>query len=396
MSKDKKQKILIVGGGFAGIKTALNLADNESLDIILLSDQKNFRYYPSLYRAAVGGRKEPASIPLSQIFEGKNVKLEYAEAVKLDRVNKTLKAKNNRTYTYEKLVLTLGVVTNYFGIEGLQENSFGIKTLEEAFKLRDHLHNQLLNDLKPDLNYIIIGGGPTGVELAGELPGYIRHIMRRHGLADRKIKVDLVEAAPRLMPRMPKIYSKKIARRLRQLGVTLMLGRTVQASTADSLMVDGKPIASHTVIWTAGVTNHPFFKENNFQLSERGKVLVDQYLQAEPDIFVAGDNADTEYSGMAQTALYDGEFVSRNINRLAAGLGMETYKPKRPVYVTPVGPGWAAVLWGNFTTFGRIGWLLRNAADLRAYSQYEPWFRASSHWVAMHETEEACPVCVKN
>lgn len=396
MSSEKtKQRILIVGGGFAGIKTALELASEPALDVTLLSDQENFRYYPSLYRAAVGGRKEASSIPLTEIFANKNVKIVKGEAVSIDRAKKTITTKSKKSLPYDKIVLALGVVTNYFGIKGLEENSYGIKTLEDAYKLRDHLHNQLLSELKPDLNYVIIGGGPTGVELAGELPGYVRHIMHRHGLEPRKIKVDLIEAAPRLISRMPKVYSKAVARRLRQLGVTLMLDRTVEASTADSLVVDGKPLASHTVIWTAGVTNHPFFKNNGFQLNDRGKVLVDQYLQAEPDIFVIGDNADTEYSGMAQTALYDGDFIGHNLLRLTNGQEMKTYKPKRPVYVTPVGSGWAAVLWGNFTCFGRFGWLLRNAADWRAYSRYESWFKASRHWVAMHETLETCPVCSK-
>ena len=389
----KNRKVLVLGGGFAGIKAALDMADHGGLEVTLVSDQENFRYYPSLYRAAVGGRSQSASIPLSEIFSSKDVKVIKATAIKLDRANKKVELLGGKSRSYDILIIALGVVTNYFGIEGLAENSFGIKTLEDAYELRDHLHSQLVSDQQPDLNYIVIGGGPTGVELAGELPGYLKHIMQLHGLEARKLNIEVIEAAPRLMPRMPKAYSRAVARRLKKLGVHLQLGKTVEAETVDSLMVDGQPIASHTVVWTAGVTNHPFFKENGFKMNERGKVSVGQYLQAEPDIYVIGDNADTEYSGMAQTALYDGVFVARNLKRQADGKDMRAYIPKRPIYVTPAGPGWAAVLWGKTQIYGRIGWLLRNAADLRAYSDYEPWFRASSHWAAQRETQEICPVC---
>lgn len=393
-TKSRKQKVIVLGAGFGGIKAALDLADYEDFEVTLISDQDNFRYYPSLYRTAVGGSSEAASIPLEEIFDGKDINIVKGVAKKIERNASKLVLVGGKSYPYDKLVIGLGVVTNYFGIKGLAENSYGIKTLENAYELRDHLHHQLLSQQKPDLNYVVIGGGPTGVELAGELPGYIRHIMRQHGLKDRKVHVDLIEAAPRLMPRMPKDYSKAVAKRLRKLGVKLYLNSAVQAETKNDLTVNGKPIASQTVVWTAGVTNHPFFKENDFLLNDRGKVTVDQYLQAETDIFVIGDNADTMYSGMAQTALYDGKYVAENLIRQFENKDMKTYKPKKPIYVTPVGPGWAAVLWGRVQIYGFLGWLLRSAADFRGYRDYEPWFRASKHWVATHQVKETCPVCV--
>src|SRR5205823_5365499 len=104
------------------------------------------------------------------------------------------------------------------------------------------------------------------------------------------------------MPRMPRAYSRAVQRRLRKLGITLYLNQAVKAETADDLIISGRDIKSHTVVWTAGVTNNPFLSSNNFVISEHGKVIVDQYLQSEPDIYVIGDNADTKYSGMAQTA----------------------------------------------------------------------------------------------
>ncbi|HEU5004580.1 MAG TPA: FAD-dependent oxidoreductase [Candidatus Saccharimonadales bacterium] len=393
MEKNKK-KILIIGGGFGGIKVALELADNDRFDVALLSEQDNFRYYPTLYHAATGGRLSASQIPLSEIFAGKNVKLIKDSAKNIDRTAKHVVGESGKKYSYDDLVIALGVITNYFGIKGLKEYSYGIKTIEDATELRDHLHKQMLDEGKPDLNYVVIGGGPTGVELAGALPAYLKSIMARHGIKKHSLHIDLVEAAPQLMGRMPKSYSKAVARRLRRLGVKLYLGQTVSAETAEGLTVSGHDIASHTVVWTAGVTNHPFFSANEFKLNERGKVLVDDHLQAEDNIYVIGDNADTLYSGMAQTALYDASFVTRNLKRLARGKAAKAYTPKRPIYVTPVGPWWAAVLWGKVQIYGKLGWLLRSAADFRGFNDYEPWWKSSKHWLAENmEGPEDCTIC---
>lgn len=393
-NKNSKQKILILGGGFGGIKAALELAGHEALKVTLISDQDDFRYYPTLYNIALGKSHLGASIPLVEIFEGKDVELIKATAKSIDRQKKTIKDTAGKTYEYDKLIVALGVVTNFFGIKGLDKYAYQIKTLQHAQALRDHLHKQLVDEQKPDVNYVIIGGGPTGVELAGALPSYIHKIMERHGLRDRKVHVELVEAAPRLVPRMPKAYSRAIQKRLRSLGVTLQLNQTVQAETADSLMVSGHPIQSHTVVWTAGVTNHPFLKANGFVLDNHGKATVNEYLQAEPDIFVIGDNASTMYSGMAQTALYDGTFLAQNLRREAEGKKLYSYKPKKPIYVMPAGPGWSAVLWGKTQIYGRLGWLVREVADFAGYHDYEPWWRASEHFLALEAPEENCKLCL--
>lgn len=389
----EKQKVLILGGGFGGIKAALELADSPHFDVTILSDQKNFRYYPTLYHAATGGSHLASSIPLTEIFSGKAVRLVRDNAKKFNRNAKKIETTSGKSYAFDTLVVALGVVTNYFGIKGLKEYSYGIKTLEDARELRDHLHQLMMDEQKPDLNYVVIGGGPTGVELAGALPSYLKHVMKKHRLPKKPIHVDLVEAAPRLMPRMPRHYSIALQKRLRRLGVKLFLDQKVEAETADALMISGHNIESHTVVWTAGVTNHPFLSANKFNLNEHGKVTVNELLQAEDDIYVIGDNADTPYSGMAQTALYDGRFVAENLKRLSAGKQPWPYKPRKPVYVTPAGKRWAAVQWGNWHVYGWLGWILRRAADYFGYHDLQPWWPAYKHWAADNKTEEECPIC---
>jgi NADH dehydrogenase len=212
-------------------------------------------------------------------------------------------------------------------------------------------------------------------------------------LPRRKISITIVEALPRLLPRMPKDVSRAVRKRLRKLGIKVLLGQAVQGETADSLTVNGKSIPTETVIWTAGVTNNPFFSDNHFVIAGRGKVAVDTYLQTEDNIFVIGDNANTPYSGLAQTALGDGKFVADNLKRRARGKDMKSYVAKKPISVIPCGPRWAAVVWGKLHLFGWLGWGLREAADYLAFNDYESWPNATWQFLTELDEQNTCKVC---
>lgn len=389
---EKKHSVVIVGAGFGGVKAALELSEDSRFDITLIAQDNCLRYYPTLYHTATGGRRANSSIPLSVIFQNKNVRVIEETAISLDRKTKTL-VTSKASYPFDSLILALGVVTNYFNIAGLDKYSFSIKSQDEVSRLKKHLHEQLTSAHKPDLNYVIVGAGPTGIELAGALPGYLKRIMKYHDVPARNIHIDLIEAAPKLLPRLPKETARVIARQLKKLGIRLYTGSMVQGETADSLMVSGKPIQSHTVVWTAGVTNNPFFSSNSFSIMNHGKVAVDVYLKAEEGIYVIGDNANTPYSGMAQTALRDGSFVATNLKRQQDGRKLKSYKPKQPITIIPAGPFWAAVIVGHFKIYGSLGWLLREAADFIAFHDLEPWSIAAKQWLTTFGSQEDCPVC---
>src|ERR1700730_6410993 len=121
MAHKQTQHILIIGGGFGGIKAALELAGNPHFQVTLLSNNPNFRYNPSLFHTATGGLAVQSNIPLHRIFEGKDITLEHGEAVKLDRQSKTVKTADGRSFSYDTLIMALGMVTNYFGIKGLAD-----------------------------------------------------------------------------------------------------------------------------------------------------------------------------------------------------------------------------------------------------------------------------------
>jgi NADH:ubiquinone reductase (H+-translocating) len=392
-----KKHVVIVGGGFGGVKTALELAGEADLfDITLISNEPGFRYYPTLYHTATGGTAAQSELSLAELFKGKPVELVQATVTTLDRGKKQLTTADKQRIGYDILVLSLGTVTNYFGIPEMDKLSYSIKSVPEAKRFKAFLHQQIEENRRPDLSYVVIGGGPTGIELAGELPGYLKRVAEAHDISPKGIHVDLIEAMPNLVPRLPEKMGKQITKRLKKLGVNVYLGKKVEAIEPGKLTVSGQPIQSHTIVWTAGMANNPFFSDNNFTLTERRKVKVDEFLQAESDIFVIGDNADTQYSGMAQTALYDAVCLAHNLVVQARGDAMKPYVPKPPITVIPVGPHWAAVQWGKTMLFGKFGWLLRLAADTRAYSDYQPWWKVPPQVLTEFVGEEECGVCARH
>src|SRR5690349_4080053 len=300
--------ITIVGGGFAGVKAALELSKDHSIRITLISDRPDFQYYPALYSTATGHSHLESWVPLSTIFAGiKNIAVELDTITSIDSAAKELRAKSGKTYSYERCIMALGVITTYFGIEGLETYSFGIKSQEEIDRLKRHLYTDIAEKRTVDKRYVVIGAGPTGVELSAALGSYIDRLCEHYGVEHKNVpKVDLLEAAPRILPRMSEKTSEIVLKRLQELGVTVRTNQAVESATAEHVMVGGKPVKSRTVIWTAGVTNHSFYKEHEsiFTLEKNGRVKVDEYMIAAPDVYVVGDNASTPYTGLAQTALH--------------------------------------------------------------------------------------------
>lgn len=383
--------IVIVGGGFGGIKAALELCKDKRNSITLISDKPDFQYYPALYSSATGHSHLESWVPLGTIFAGKrNIHVKLDTITKIDKASRQLYGKSGAKYSYERCILALGVVTTYFGIKGLDVYSYGIKSEAEVMRLKRHLYEDIAINHSLDKHYVVIGGGPTGVELAAALGSYITRLCEHYGVTQKSApKIDLLEAAPRILPRMSEQTSKIVTRRLKKLGVSIQTGKAVESATAESIMVGGKPVKTRTVIWTAGVMNHPFFKENNFELLSNGRVKVDEYMQAGPNVYVIGDNAGTEFTGLAQTALHDALFVTKNIWREQSGKAPRKYKAVKPPVVIPVGEDWAILEWKGFRVSGWLGVLLRRAADFIGYNDMLPLGQALGVWHASMVMEDS-------
>lgn len=380
--------ITVVGGGFAGVKTALELAKKPKNNITLITDKPDFQYYPALYEAATGGSHLQSWVPLKKIFAGKsNVKIVTDTITFINPDQKQLQSESGAQYDYETCIMALGSVTTYFGIEGLDAYAYGIKSADEISALKDHILAAIAENSPENKRYVVIGAGPTGVELAAAMGDYLKRLYRNRNYSLSGIQIDLVEAAPRILPKMRPESSQKVMRRLEKLGINVQTGKAVESANANSVTIAGEVIQSHTVIWTSGVANHPFYKNNSehFELAKNGKVVVDEYMQARDGIYVIGDNAATQYSGLAQTALHDAKFVAANLERQHRGKKLKKYTSVLPVVVVPVGRRWAILEWHWIVMSGVFGAMMRRAADFIGYSDILPLGQALGVWRAKRQ-----------
>lgn len=388
--------MVIVGGGFAGVKAALELSKKQLGRITLVSSEPYFLHHATLYATATGRDAASSVVDLEDMFATHHdVTVVHDSMKSIDRTRRIVVC-GKQDIPYDSLVLALGSVTNYFGINGMQKHSFGIKTLEEVRALRRHLHTEIVKESHGKNTYFIIGAGPTGVELAAAMSDYVRETTRAHRVTRGKTEVVLVEAAPRILPRLSKTASQKVAARLNELGVKVLTGHKVEALGKDSLTIDGQKTPTRTVVWTSGVKNNPFFAEHSheFILSPNGRVSVNHYLEATDNIYVLGDNADTPQSGRAYTALSDAVFVADHLARKAALRPLKPYRPAIVAQSVPVGRSWAYVEKYGVYIAGNFGFLVRRWIELAGLKALLPYNQALSVWHAYDRHDGSCELCI--
>ena len=394
-------RVTIVGGGFAGVRAALELAEQRTNHVTLISDRSEFQYYPTLYSSATGHNHLESWAPLGEIFaDYPNIHVYIDTIDKVSADSKIIYGQSGASYHYDTLIMAVGVVTTYFGIPGLETYAYGIKSQAEIKKLKHRLFIDIAEKHQLDHNYVIVGAGPTGVELSAALGTYLNRLTKHYGVKQHHTKIRLVEAAPRILPRSSELTSRVVMRRLRKLGVSVETGKKVEKENAEELIVSGKAVDSHTVIWTSGVSNHPIFAAHPeiFTLAKNGRVVVDEYLKAHKDIYVLGDNAATPYTGLAQTAIHDATTVARNLKRAHKGKKPKKYHPRLPVSAIPVGHNWAVIEWRWIKIYGFIGGLVRRAADLVGYSEILPLGTSLGAWRAakIYENDYFTPSLKRN
>jgi NADH dehydrogenase len=386
MIKDKKKKrVVIVGGGFAGVRAALDLSNHvaEGIEVRLISDRDYFEYYPAMYRVVTGSSPLRVKIPLRDIFYKKNIEVINDRIIDINPKEKKVTGTSGYVYEADSLILAIGSEMNYFNIEGLEDISFSFKSIDKALDLRKRIHmlfehyaHSEIEETLVSLHFVVVGGGASGVELAGELAVYLRNLANRYEIPESFITLDLVEASSRVLNRMPEKVSRKATQRLRELGVNVLANRTLIKGESWTVFLKDMNMGARTIIWTAGVKNNDLYKElaDVFEFDGKGRVLVDRHLQAEgcPDVYIAGDNAATLYSGLAQTAIHNGSFLAENIIRENRGWKKTYYHPKENSFDIPIGPGWAILVTPAVSLFGKIPWLLRHIIDLKFYLSLLP------------------------
>jgi NADH dehydrogenase len=394
-----RKHVVIIGGGWGGVALARKLKKipKDRIRVTLVSSESHFKYSPAMYRVAVGYREKDTILPISELIKDlPSVTFKKGRAAHIDRAKRIVHLQSGAELHYDYLVISSGAITNYFNISGIKEMSYGIKSLRELRLFKAHLHEVITAPKKIEKNIVIIGGGPTGVELSAALSSYILKIMQRHGIKHRTVNIELMHATNRLIPQSSPKSSRIVLKRLRELGVIVHLNSMVQSATDNNLIYNGKAISTHTVIWTAGTSNNKLFVEhrNHFPVNSAGKVIVDDHLRVDNRCFVIGDNAATPYSGLAFTAVNDAKYVAREISqRLDGSLTTKPYKPKIPKTAIPVGKRWAIFQYKNHHIYGFFGWLIRLAADLIGYIDIAGFLRGTIMWIKSSAKEEKCSVC---
>lgn len=374
------KRILILGGGFGGIRAALNLAKYKipHTQITLISNKTYFEYYPALYRIVTGASPIEVCVPLSDILRNNvEVVTDTIEAIDLD--HKRVTARDTGLYEYDILIIALGSQTTYFNVPGVEALSLGFKSVHEAVELRNHITMLFKEHAHPDQNelvshfhVLIVGGGPSGIEVAGDLSAHMRKLALRYKVDPSLVTIDLVEANNRLLPTLPMAVSSRVLTHLRMLGVNIFLNRQMMKEDVEQVYLKDMSMQTKTVIWTAGSRLNNLLSEMaSFSFAPNKRIMVTEHLEAQgrSGVYIIGDAAATKYSGLAQTALYDGAYVARDINAVFRKKKRSTYKPQKVAYSIPVSDNWGVLSIGKIHIYGRLAYWIRHLIDFWFFAQ---------------------------
>ncbi|HEY1142101.1 MAG TPA: NAD(P)/FAD-dependent oxidoreductase [Lysobacter sp.] len=310
MSEKAIPHIVIVGGGFAGLWATRALA-RADVRITLVDRRNHHLFQPLLYQVATAGLSAPdIAAPLRHILRGqRNVEVRMGEVVAIDGAAKSVALRDGEVLRYDFLLLASGATHAYFGHDDWAPHAPGLKTLDDALAIRRRLllaferaeSAENAQDRAAWLNFAVVGGGPTGVELAGTLAEIARHTLRDEfrRIDPAEAKVRLIEAGPRVLPSFPESLSAKARAQLEELGVEVVTGTPVNAIEAEGYVLGDSFVRAHTVIWAAGVAASPLGALLGAPRDRAGRVQVEADLSVpgHPEIFVAGDLASVQQDG---------------------------------------------------------------------------------------------------
>lgn len=373
-----KKRLVIVGGGFAGLKLATKLSGSNYQ--VVLIDKNNFhQFQPLFYQVATSGL-EPSSIsfPLRKIFQkSKNVIIRITEVSAVNRTKKEV-ITSLGPIPYDYLVIAIGADTNFFGMKRIREKAIPMKSVAEALSLRntllqnleDALTKQSSNDLEGLMNIVVVGGGPTGVEISGTLAEMKRSVLPKDypELNFSNMQIFLLEAGSKLLNGMTEKSSAKATQYLEKLGVKIWLN--AQVSDFDGQVVtihNGKSIRTNTLVWAAGVIGNWIEGLPEESIMRGNRIKVDRFNRVEgcDGIFALGDIAymqeDAYPNGhpqMAQPAIQQALLLSRNIKRIEKGEAPKPYSYFNKGAMATIGRNLAVVDLPFLSFQGFFAWLV--------------------------------------
>ena len=374
--------VVVVGGGFGGLWAARALRD-APVRITLVDRGNHHLFQPLLYQVATAGLSAPnIAAPLRHILRRqKNVTVLLGEVDGIAPDAKQVRLADGRTLDYDHLLLASGATHAYFGHDDWAAHAPGLKTLDDALEIRRRILTAFERAEAEDdaakreawLTFAIVGGGPTGVELAGTLAEIARHTL--HGefrRADpRKARVLLLEAGPRVLASFPESLSEKARTQLQKLGVEVRTGVPVAAIDGEGVQLGEERIAARTVLWAAGVAASPLARDLDVPLDRAGRVIVqpDLSVPGHPEIFVAGDLASLQFDGkpvpgVAPAAKQMGRHVAQAIRARLQGRAPVPFRYRDFGNLATIGRMAAVVDLHGFRFSGLLAWWFWLAAHV--------------------------------
>jgi len=370
----ENKKVVIVGAGFAGLLAAKELKDT-SYEITIIDKTNHHLFQPLLYQVATAALSPgDIAVPVRGVFSGeKNINVIMGEVENIDKLNKLVHLKDTEI-PFDYLIVATGARHSYFGKDHWEQYAPGLKTIQDAIYIREKILSSLEEAEKsnPDnyqkyLTYIIVGGGPTGVELAGA----IAEIAKKTWMNDfrnidaSKTRVYLVEASPRLLMAFPEELSRKAKEELESMGVTVKVNTMVTDVTADGIQTKDEFIDSVNVIWAAGNSASPLLKTLGVETDKVGRVLVnkDLTIPGHSNIFVLGDAAALKddkgnfLPAVAQVAMQEGRYAAEIIRSGISAEKRKSFRYKDKGIMATVGRAKAVAFVGGFKLSGLFAWL---------------------------------------
>ena len=370
-------RVLIVGGGFAGLNAAKRLARARDVEVTLVDRQNHHLFQPLLYQVAMAGLS-PADIAVpirSQLSRYRNVLVLQGEVTSLSLDRKIVHT-DFCELSYDYLLLACGARHSYFGREEWEEHAPGLKTVEQATEIRRRVlmafeEAERITDhdeRRRQLTFVVVGGGPTGVELAGAIGEMTRFTLARdfRNIDAKLARIMLIEAGPRILPSFTPEQSTRATRDLERLGVQVWTSSTVTHIDAGGVDIGEERLLAATVLWAAGVEASPLGRRTGLKVDGQGRIFVepDLSLQNHPNVFVAGDLAHFSHQtgdllpGTAPVALQQGRFVARTILREVRGKPRETFRFHDKGQMATIGRSKAILEIGRFKLTGWFAWVL--------------------------------------
>lgn len=370
-------RIVVVGGGFAGLNFCQNIK-HDKFQIVLIDQHNYHTFQPLLYQVATAGL-EPDSIayPLRKIFQKiPNFFFRMTKVLEISNEKKCIRTTIGEL-EYDYLVLATGTVTNFFGNESIEKWGMGMKFIPEALNIRSLILQNfeaalLTDDLKEReslMNVVIVGGGPTGVELAGAMAELKKHVLPNDypDLDFRRMSIHLVEGMDRILPPFSLRSSKKAQEYLEKLNVEIWLNTMVKDYDGKIIHTSGKPMLTQTLIWAAGVKCASFPGIPASQLSKGDRIIVDRFNQVEglESVFALGDLAYMEtpdfphgHPQVAQPAIQQGKLLAKNFEAIRKGKKMKPFKYKDQGSLATIGRSRAVADLPSFSTQGTVAWFI--------------------------------------